>query len=61
MNAPDLRWPTMSVEPLNFIGNRFVAARDARTLPMIDPSDGMPFAAIARGGAAATPQQPVRG
>jgi len=42
----------MSVEPLNFIGNRLVAARDGRTLPMIDPSDGKPFAAIARGGAA---------
>jgi aldehyde dehydrogenase (NAD+) len=52
MNAPDLRWPTMSIEPLNFIGNRLVAASDGRTLPMIDPSDGMPFAAIARSGAA---------
>ena len=52
MNAPDLRWPTISVEPRNFIGNRLVAARDGRTMPMIDPSDGVPFAAIARGGAA---------
>ena len=42
----------MSIEPLNFIGNRLVAASDGRTLPMIDPSDGMPFAAIARSGAA---------
>src|SRR6188472_4154414 len=50
MNAPDLRWPPTTVEPLHFIGNRFVAARDGRTLPMIDPSDGTPFASIARGG-----------
>ena len=48
MNAPDLRWPPTTVEPLHFIGNRFVAAHDGRTLPMIDPSDGTPFASIAR-------------
>ena len=52
MNAPDFRWPPTTVEPLHFIGNRFVAARDGRTLPMIDPSDGTPFASIARGGSA---------
>ena len=51
MNAPELRWPAISVEPMNFIGNRLVAAHDGRTLAMVDPSDGMPFAAIARGGA----------
>jgi len=52
MNAPDLRWPRVGVEPKHFIGNRFVAPHDGRTLPMIDPSDGAPFAAIARGNAA---------
>jgi aldehyde dehydrogenase (NAD+) len=52
MNAPDLRWPPVSVEPRHFIGNRFVAPCDGRTLPMIDPSDGTAFARIARGGSA---------
>jgi len=51
MNAPDLRWPQVGVEPKHFIGNRFVAPHDGRTLPMIDPSDGAAFASIARGGA----------
>jgi aldehyde dehydrogenase (NAD+) len=51
MNAPDLRWPRVGVEPKHFIGNRFVAPHDGRTLPMIDPSDGAAFASIARGGA----------
>jgi len=36
----------------HFIANRFVAAHDGRTLPMLDPSDGSAFAAIARGSAA---------
>jgi len=52
MNAPERRWPAVSVPARHFIGNRFVAACDGRTLPMIDPSDGAPFAAIARGSAA---------
>ena len=52
LNAPELRWPALTVPARHFIGNRFVASRDERTLPMIDPSDGTPFAAIARGGAA---------
>ena len=52
MNAPERRWPAAGVTPQHFIGNRFVAASDGRTLPMIDPSDGSPFAAIARGSAA---------
>ena len=52
MNAPDLRWPAVAVPPHHFIGNRFVASRDGRTLPMTDPSDGSEFASIARGGAA---------
>jgi len=52
MNAPDRRWPAVQVPARHFIGNRFVAASDGATLPMIDPSDGAPFAAIARGNAA---------
>jgi aldehyde dehydrogenase (NAD+) len=35
----------------HFIGGRFVAPVRGETLPMLDPSDGKPFAAIARGGA----------
>ena len=35
----------------HFIANRWVAARSTETLPMIDPSSGEPFAAIARGDA----------
>ena len=52
MNAPERRWPAVTVPAQHFIANRFVPARDGCTLPMIDPSDGAPFAAIARGGAA---------
>ena len=52
MNAPELRWPAIDVAPQHFIGNRFVVASDGRTLPMLDPSDGASFAAIARGNAA---------
>ena len=52
MNAPDLRWPAVTVPARHFIANRFVASRDGATLPMIDPSEGVAFAAIARGGAA---------
>ncbi len=35
--------------PSHFIGNRWVAAATGESLPMIDPSDGEPFAAIAAG------------
>jgi aldehyde dehydrogenase (NAD+) len=49
MNAPERRWPAAGIAPQHFIANRFVAPSDGRTLPMIDPSDGAPFAAIARG------------
>jgi len=34
-----------------FIGNRWVAPATGETLPMLDPSDGQPFAAIAAGSA----------
>jgi len=36
----------------HFIGNRWVAATSGQTLEVIDPSDGQPFARIARGQAA---------
>jgi aldehyde dehydrogenase (NAD+) len=52
MNAPDRRWPAVTVPAMHFIANRFVPAAGGTTLPMLDPSDGMPFATIARGGAA---------
>ena len=52
MNAPERRWPAVNLPARHFIGNRFVEASDGRTLPMLDPSDGAPFAAIARGSAA---------
>jgi aldehyde dehydrogenase (NAD+) len=34
--------------PLNFIDNRSVPANSGRTLPVIDPADGQPYAEIAR-------------
>jgi aldehyde dehydrogenase (NAD+) len=34
-----------------FIGNRWVPAASGQTLPVLDPSDGQPFATIARGAA----------
>jgi len=49
MNAPDARWPAVTTPAANFIGNRWVEATTGSTLPMIDPSEGEPFAAIARG------------
>ena len=52
MNAPDLRWPAIGLPAAHFVDNRFVAASDGATLPMIDPSDGNVYAAIARGSAA---------
>ena len=51
MNAPDLRWPSVTTPAAHFIANRWVEAHGAQTLPMIDPSDGTDFAAIARGDA----------
>ena len=52
MNAPEPRWPAITTPAAHFIGNAWVAAAGGETLPMIDPSDGAPFAAIARGDAA---------
>lgn len=34
-----------------FIGGQWIAARDERSLPVVPPSDGEAFDAIARGGA----------
>ncbi|MEO8303375.1 MAG: aldehyde dehydrogenase family protein [Betaproteobacteria bacterium] len=51
MNAPH-PLPTIATKPQHFIGNRWVAPASGATLPVIDPSDGMPFASIAAGNAA---------
>jgi aldehyde dehydrogenase (NAD+) len=55
MNAPHpppaVTPPPVTTLPQHFIGNRWVAPATGATLPMIDPSDGAPFAAIAAGGA----------
>ena len=51
MNAPH-PLPAITTPPQHFIGNRWVAPAGGETLPMIDPSNGQPFAAIARGNAA---------
>ena len=47
VNAPaDRRWPAIATAAAqHFIANRWVAPRGGDTLPMIDPSDGAPFAA----------------
>ena len=45
-------WPDIATPAAHFIGGRFVPAQRGATLPMIDPSDGGAFAAIARGTAA---------
>ena len=52
MNAPDAAWPMTLMPAQHFIGNRWYAPQSRAELPMIDPSDGAPFAAIARGNAA---------
>ena len=41
--------PGVATQAKHFIGNRFVAPATGETLPMLDPSDGEPFAAIAAG------------
>jgi aldehyde dehydrogenase (NAD+) len=48
MNAPH-PVPPIATRAEHFIGNRWVAAATGATLPMIDPSDGKAFAAIAFG------------
>ena len=51
MNAPaktDAR-AAVHTPPQHFIGNRWTPPHGGQTLPMIDPSTGQPFAAIARG------------
>ena len=48
MNAPH-PLPAITTPTQHFIGNRWVAGATGETLPMVDPSDGLPFAAIAAG------------
>ncbi len=50
MNSPH-PLPAVTTPARNFIGNRWVAPASGATLPMIDPSDGQPFASIASGSA----------
>ncbi len=52
MNAPQTMWPAITTPAQHFIGNRWHAPQGRAELPMIDPSDGAPFASIARGNAA---------
>ncbi|MFO1317157.1 MAG: aldehyde dehydrogenase family protein [Burkholderiales bacterium] len=51
MNAPHPQWPAITTPAQHFIGNRWQAPGGGGQLPMVDPSDGAPFAAIARGNA----------
>ena len=50
MNAPE-PYPPVRTPAQHFIGNRWVAPATGDTLPMVDPSDGKPFASIASGNA----------
>ena len=52
MNAPHPTWPAITTPAQHFVANRWRAPAGGTELPMIDPSDGAPFAAIARGNAA---------
>jgi aldehyde dehydrogenase (NAD+) len=52
MNAPAPRWPAVTTPAAHFVANRWLESATPSTLPMIDPSDGEPFGAIARGGPA---------
>ena len=48
MNAPHPP-PAVTTPAEHFVGNRWIAPATGVTLPMIDPSDGQPIAAIAAG------------
>jgi len=50
MNAPQAHL-SIRTPAQHFVGGRFVASVGGESLPMIDPSDGKPFASIARGDA----------
>ncbi|HTP48934.1 MAG TPA: aldehyde dehydrogenase family protein [Casimicrobiaceae bacterium] len=52
MNAPQPAWPSTTTPVAHFIANRWTGSASGASLPMIDPSEGAPFAAIARGEAA---------
>ncbi len=51
VKAPHRGWPAITTPAQHFVGNRWLAPKGGAVLPMVDPSDGAPFAAIARGGA----------
>jgi aldehyde dehydrogenase (NAD+) len=51
MNAPHPQWLAITTPAQNFIANAWQPSSSRAELPMIDPSDGAPFAAIARGNA----------
>ena len=51
MNAAHPQWPAITTPAQNFIGNAWQPSSSRAELPMLDPSDGAPFAAIARGNA----------
>ncbi|MDH5285355.1 MAG: aldehyde dehydrogenase family protein [Betaproteobacteria bacterium] len=51
MNAPLPSAAIVATPPEHFVGGRFVPPSGGATLPVIDPSDGQPFAGIARGNA----------
>ena len=48
MNAPHSPWPAIATPPRHFIDNVFVPAQGGLTLPVVDPSDGAPFASTIR-------------
>jgi len=52
MNAPQPHWPAIRTPASNYIANRWDPPAEGGELAVIDPSDGAPFAAIARGTAA---------
>src|SRR5438445_11226768 len=51
MNAPHRNWPAIAAPPAHFIGGQWASPSSGATLSMVDPSDGSPFADIARGDA----------
>ena len=51
MNAPSFAWPSIVTPPSHFIDGRFIASTSGSTIPVVDPSDGAPFATLARGNA----------
>jgi aldehyde dehydrogenase (NAD+) len=52
MNAPETRWPAITTPPRHFIANAWAEPQGGGTVPVVDPSDGAPFATLARGSSA---------